>query len=297
MNSTLQSSMASSLYDVRLRILKRMAGAGGVGQVYKAVYGGTEAVAKIPFVPEHERLVYEESRVMSALNHSNVVQSLAFMSDAMISIPGKEEARRTALLVEFMNLGTFSTYCKERSQVRDNGDYSLVKSQTLDMFTQAVRGIEYMHKKEYCHLDLKPDNILIHKEKNGTLIAKVSDMGSTVKIGTEASVFQTKGFFPPESRLSRVKTDKFDIYALGAIIINIITQTPLTNYWGDTKTWEAKRSFLAQYIRNQDLLKMVMACIHDNPDERPTATEMLHQLSKLQQHDFDPVVLRIEESR
>ncbi|KAJ2992483.1 hypothetical protein HDV02_003047 [Globomyces sp. JEL0801] len=94
-----------------------------------------------------------------------------------------------------------------------------------------------------------------------------------------------------------LKTDKFDIYALGAIIINIITQTPLTNYWGDTKTWEAKRSFLAQYIRNQDLLKMVMACIHDNPDERPTATEMLHQLSKLQQHDFDPVVLRIEESR
>ncbi|KAJ2998958.1 hypothetical protein HDV02_003796 [Globomyces sp. JEL0801] len=188
MNSTLQSSMASSLYDVRLRILKRMAGAGGVGQVYKAVYGGIEAVAKIPFEPEHERLVYEESRVMSALNHPNVVQSLAFMSDAMISIPGKEEARRTALLVEFMNLGTFSTYCKERSQVRDNGDYSLVKSQTLDMFTQAVRGIEYMHKKEYCHLDLKPDNILIHKEKNGTLIAKVSDMGSTVKIGTEASV-------------------------------------------------------------------------------------------------------------
>ncbi|KAI8892298.1 hypothetical protein BC833DRAFT_625967 [Globomyces pollinis-pini] len=69
------------------------------------------------------------------------------------------------------------------------------------------------------------------------------------------------------------------------------------NYWGDTKSWEAKRSFLAQYIRNQDLLKMVMACIHDNPDERPTATEMLQQLSKVQQHDFDPVVLRIEESR
>ncbi|KAI8895626.1 hypothetical protein BC833DRAFT_148952, partial [Globomyces pollinis-pini] len=73
MASTLQSSMASSLYDVRLQILKRMAGAGGVGQVYKAVYGGKEAVAKIPFEPEHERLVYEESRVMAALDHPNVV--------------------------------------------------------------------------------------------------------------------------------------------------------------------------------------------------------------------------------
>ncbi|KAJ2992420.1 hypothetical protein HDV02_003072 [Globomyces sp. JEL0801] len=248
-----------------------MAGSGGSAKVYEAVYCEKEAVAKIPVDEESETLLHKESRLMSILNHSNITKSLALMVDTPIQPPDEENPKRTVLFIEFMNLGTLTSYCKPYSS-GNLDDYTLVKCHTLDLFTQVVKGIEYMHLQGYCHCDMKPDNILIHRESDGSLVAKVSDLGST-------------------------KTDKFDIYALGAIIINIITQTPLSTNWGDSITWEYKQKFLNQYIRNPDLLRMVMFCIHDNPEERRTATELLVNLSHMMQIDFDPINLQNDDSK
>ncbi|KAI8900144.1 kinase-like domain-containing protein [Globomyces pollinis-pini] len=275
----------STMYDVRLAILKKITGSGGVGNVYLAVYDQKQAVAKIPIDSEHENLVYEESRLMSKLRSPWVVESLAFMSDAMILIPGLPDCRRTALIIEFMNLGSFSKYLTVEP---------VFNLKTL--LIQVAKGIEFMHSNSFVHLDLKPDNILLH-QTNTTLIAKLSDFGSTQPIGSEEGVFQTKGYIPPEARFSTIKTEKYDIYAFGNILINVLTRSNVNVWWGFDKSWSSKRDYLKKFVRNNVVVDLIMACIHDDPQSRPTATDLVLKLSSLEQRDFEPLQLMVENSR
>ncbi|KAI8891664.1 hypothetical protein BC833DRAFT_626611, partial [Globomyces pollinis-pini] len=89
----------SKLYDVHLSILKKVEGHGGVGQVYRAVYDGKQAVAKIPFDKTHETMIYEEGRMMSEFDSPYMVKYLAFMADANIQLPGKPMGKHTVLLL------------------------------------------------------------------------------------------------------------------------------------------------------------------------------------------------------
>ncbi|KAJ2987422.1 hypothetical protein HDV02_006201, partial [Globomyces sp. JEL0801] len=129
---------ASKLYDVHLSILKKVEGNGGVGQVYRAVYDGKQAVAKIPFDEKHEAMIYEEGKMMSGFDSPYLVKYLAFMADANIQLPGKPMGKHTVLLLEYMNLGSFSKYLVNNSH---NKQHATVKSRTLDLFTQSVKGL------------------------------------------------------------------------------------------------------------------------------------------------------------
>ncbi|KAJ2996979.1 hypothetical protein HDV02_006001 [Globomyces sp. JEL0801] len=277
----------SKLYDVHLSILKKVEGHGGVGQVYRAVYDGKQAVAKIPFDKTHETMIYEEGRMMSGFDSPYLVKYLAFMADANIQLPGKPMGKHTVLLLEYMNLGSFSKYLVNNSP---NEHHATVKSRTLDLFTQSVKGLQYLHEMGFNHLDMKPDNILLHQESGFSIQAKLSDFGSTRKEGSEDSVFQTKGFVPPEALVSKKKTSKYDIYALGGIITTIITQTPLTAYWPADQTFAAKQKVLKLYIQNPIVYDMVIQCLSQNPMDRPSATQVLSTLQTLSQRDFDPFI-------
>jgi serine/threonine protein kinase len=51
------------------------------------------------------------------------------------------------------------------------------RQEVLTFFLQASRGLEALHKLQILHLDLKPANILIYRQEDGTRIAKLSDFG------------------------------------------------------------------------------------------------------------------------
>ncbi|KAJ2996970.1 hypothetical protein HDV02_005992 [Globomyces sp. JEL0801] len=194
----------SLLYDSRLIIKKKLAGSGGCGAVYQANYSGVEAVAKIPRLEKHERLIYEEAQMMQKLKSPWVVNVLHFMGNTSIRIPNQDYIPQTALLIEFMNLGSFSKYLTTPNFHHDQPSeftmtqYKSVLSQTHSLTLMAARGIEYLHSLGYNHLDIKPDNILLNQESDGKIIAKISDFGSTRLNGSSDCVFQTLAYIPPE---------------------------------------------------------------------------------------------------
>jgi serine/threonine protein kinase len=45
-----------------------------------------------------------------------------------------------------------------------------------------------VHDKGFVHRDLKPENIFLHRNDNGTLVAKVGDFGLSCEIGVNVIV-------------------------------------------------------------------------------------------------------------
>lgn len=92
-------------------------------------------------------------------------------------------------------------------------------------FKQIIDGIEFCHRKNVIHRDLKPPNILF-SDKEQTLL-KLSDFGLAVKTPDGANDWYghagTAGYMAPEV-LNRQKYGKaVDIWALGAILFFMLS--------------------------------------------------------------------------
>lgn len=95
----------------------------------------------------------------------------------------------------------------------------------IQIIMMMLKGVSYVHSKEYLHRDLKPENIL--KFKDGSF--KISDFGLVKNTNVEAQSevltniavkMGTDGYMAPEAQKG-IYTVKTDIYALGAIIAEI----------------------------------------------------------------------------
>ncbi|KAI8893583.1 hypothetical protein BC833DRAFT_607900 [Globomyces pollinis-pini] len=186
--------------NTKWSIKRKIEGSGGSSQVYQALYAGQLAVAKVPMLDKHEQLVYREGQMLRKLKSPWTVKVLTFMSNGSIPAPDADYVS-TALVLEFMNLGSLGSYLTPIADINQDvslGNYQKVTSETLRIAIMVSNGLEFIHLSGYNHLDIKPDNILLHCSPDGELIAKLSDFGSARKEGSFDSVFQTTGYIPPE---------------------------------------------------------------------------------------------------
>ena len=240
-------------------------GTGGFGTVYKGLYHGIHPVAiKIIHHVEEERhkdSFIREASLLKALRHKNVVQFLGASLDG---------PHGTALLVtELMELGDLwrALSAKDASGERIFSWYNRGAQCMVDV----AKGLHYLHTKRVVHFDLKSANILLSRA--GT--AKLADIGmARVLNKSYLSVISGLGTFAwsaPEVLAGKRCTEKADIFSWGVVLWEICT--------GEAPARGDMRPLQAPEDCPQVIVDLYQSCVAENPEDRPSAKEVLNVLS------------------
>ncbi|MFM7168700.1 MAG: serine/threonine-protein kinase [Planctomycetaceae bacterium] len=236
-----QSSSSESLPDPlspgsrlgHLRLLSPL-GRGGMGSVYLAIddRNGCRVAVK-SLNPAHRSAEYlsglsREARLLSQLQHPNIVQLLEF----------DLEHDSPHLVLELASAGSLRKAVQHRT---------LNQHQCVQLISAVARAVHAAHESGVLHLDLKPENILLMQppaadalastssdQTEGHLpwIPKVADFGLCARLhgeGLFADIWRrprgTLAWMAPEqisgpaAELGRAT----DVYALGVILYELLT--------------------------------------------------------------------------
>jgi len=178
-------------------------GEGGCGLVkLGSVDGKPTAIKKGSRVSMNSFYVACEAAVMKALDHPNIVRfhcAVAWLMHVYIAM-------------EYMDGGDLSELMMRRSCC----DESLIAI----VMREVLKGLVYMHGKNYAHCDIKPENIFLSRSGE----VKIGDLGCAkdVRVGDRVKLRGTELFMPPESQNGICSTAR-DIWALALTAIDLFT--------------------------------------------------------------------------
>ncbi|MCC6150672.1 MAG: protein kinase [Planctomycetes bacterium] len=190
-------------------------GQGAMGAVFKARQLRMERWVAIKILqPELaantsvKQRFLQEARASARLNHPNVI----------VGIDAGEIAGLSYFAMEYVEGKTLQQLVKERGPMDER--------QALEVIIQVAKALEHAEKHSLVHRDIKPDNIMVTRER----VAKLLDLG-LAKMRVEGDVGQAKGmavgtpnYISPEQAMGRSDIDtRADIYSLGVTLFYVLT--------------------------------------------------------------------------
>ena len=193
-------------------------GAGGMGEVYKATdtkLGRDVAIKILPSAvaqdPERLARFEREAKVLASLNHPNIAQIYGVEDHALVMelVPGQTLSGRIAA-----------------------GPVPL--DEALRIAAQIAEALAAAHEREVIHRDLKPANVMVTPDGRVKVLdfglakpfAEVSAADNTLTAAmTQAgTVLGTPGYMSPEQTRGRAVDKRTDIWALGCVLYELLTQ-------------------------------------------------------------------------
>lgn len=194
-------------------VLIRKIGEGGMGQVflarnealgtYVAIKSLHPRFASNPVLRQRFR---NEARLLSSLNHPNIVRFLNYV----------ENDSGVFLIMEYVEGQTLEDFIMRRNGL-------IIEERALPMATRILDAFSYAHSRGIVHRDIKPSNILISNDGE----IKVLDFGiaAIVSEAADAEGLQggTPSFMSPEQVKDRKPDVRSDIYSLGLLLYEMLT--------------------------------------------------------------------------
>ncbi len=212
------------------RILRRI-GRGGMGVVYEAERAEGDFQQRVAVKLLRQESVSElprfhiERQILASLEHPGVAR----LYDGGVTSDG-----RPYMVMEFVEGRPITEYCT-------SSHASL--GQRMKLFVQACEAVAYAHRNLIVHRDLKPANILVTSQGQVKLldfgIAKLIDLEHPDLTQTVAAPL-TPLTAAPEQLLGQPVTTATDVYALGLLLFELLT---------DTQPWMRGGGPIAQAVR------------------------------------------------
>lgn len=292
------------------RIVQQLgAGSGNMSEVYLATVGhstdqerASHVVIKISkALDEHkdffEDTISNEAERLRKLDHRGVVRILPIQTDHRMRAQAYS-ARASGLpdnpwflVLEHLTGNSLADLLHNYKQL----DIAL----TIDIIRKVAQTLEYLHYNDLVHLDLKPENILFRRplELGGRVEPVLIDFGIARTTGQAGLEGRTLHYAPPERILSNRgnappetlprPAPSMDIYSLGVVFYQMLAgrrpfegRTPRSI---SSAILEGKPTHPSKYASLiwPKLDELVMQMLHRDPNQRPTAGELVEQLGHL----------------
>ncbi|MEO6222196.1 MAG: bifunctional serine/threonine-protein kinase/formylglycine-generating enzyme family protein [Vicinamibacterales bacterium] len=269
-------------YEIDARL-----GQGGMGTVYRArdtVLTRTVAIKVLSSVdPDSARRLLHEARSASALNHPNIV-----------TIYSVEQHDATAFIV--------MEYVEGESLSRAIPPGGLDIDRALKFACDIAHALAAAHELGIIHRDIKPGNVMVTSEGQ----VKVLDFGIARRTALAESATQTvtmqgtisepgqlvgtPGYLAPEQIRGEPASPQSDVFALGAVIHQMITGAPPFaggSSWAVIDTTLNREPAPLASIRPDvpaELVRIVARCLDKDPAQRPaTARQLYVELERVKQ--------------
>jgi eukaryotic-like serine/threonine-protein kinase len=190
-----------------------MAGAGGMGVVYKAFDEKLGRTVALKFLPpwlisstKEKNRFLKEARAASSLDHPNVgvIYGIEETSDG-----------RSYIVMAFYDGESLS------DQIR-KGPVPYKKA--VDIAVQIAFGLDHAHCHKIVHRDIKPSNVMV----TAAGAVKIVDFGLARLIKSDidtesAGTAGTIGYMSPEQTLGKPVDQRTDIWAWGTVLVEMLT--------------------------------------------------------------------------
>lgn len=161
-------------------------------------------------IPGFRERFLQEARSAANLIHPNIVSVYDFGID-------------TGEIYIVMELANGSDL---KSLIQSGQEFSLQEG--LDLGIQICAGLGYAHRAGIVHCDVKPQNIIITRDK----LAKITDFGiaramsASPDVETHDIVWGSPQYMAPEIIGGAIPTPQADVYSIGAVLYELFTGIP-----------------------------------------------------------------------
>lgn len=200
--------------------LGRLLGEGGMGAVYEAEHVGLGSQVAIKLLgegsntdPKSIARFKREARAMGAIKHDNVVR---------VMDTGTDEYGLPYLVMELLDGEALSSVLRREKRLKSEV--------AVEIACQLLSGLAVAHERGVVHRDLKPGNVFIASQQDGTRRVKILDFGisklhdsSTHNVTAEGALVGTPNFMAPEQITGESDSDiRIDVYAVGVLLYRML---------------------------------------------------------------------------
>lgn len=264
-------------------------GGGGMGEVYRAEHVMMKKTVAVKVlrsqVADRENVAERfrrEAQAAANIDHSNVCDATDF---------GRTDDGEFYLVMEYLEGETLEERLTRRGPM--DGD------RVAAIADEVAAALERAHDLGIVHRDLKPDNVML-VDRNGDEEVKVLDFGiSRVQMADDMSsltktgaIFGTPDYMAPEQAAGKTVDHRADLYALGAVMYELLAGRPVFEADQSIRTMAAHLEEMPTPLDeieetadvSPELADLVMGLLEKDPDDRPqTATDVRGRLAALRQ--------------
>ncbi len=275
--------------DGKYEILEKMR-EGGMGAVYKVRHRLLDEIRVIKMMRQHlahdevlRSRFLREAKLAIKMHHPNLAQLYDFTMD---------DEGNAFIVMEFIEGTTL------QELLRASGPVSI--GLALEISSQTLRVLAYLHRKEVIHRDISPDNLMLTQDDEGHPLVKLIDLG-IAKVADPTGGLTATGTFlgkvrysSPEQLRSQDGAEidaRTDLYSFGIVLYELVTgHYPIS---GSTTS-----ALIAGHLLNppldfdtadpeghvpDDLREVVLKTLDKNPDSRyPSAEALRRALAPIQ---------------